>query len=184
MTSGKPDNFLIKYVFVYSCRYVCVTTTPNLCQIQYVMIFPVKPQGWSKQSKVKRLSKQWKSKVVPLFSPRILYNSSESIYKENIYNLGNKTSPTYDATSGCLICTTAFSKESISAIPWTRYLRIGAQAVLNRLQEIGVRSLRPKATVLTAFFIWYKVSSTSMLQTRNVTSFLLGQVGVVHRRSK
>ena len=58
--------------------------------------------------------------------------------------------------------------------------------MLNRLQEIGVRSLRPKATVLTACFFWYihVVSSMSMLQTRNVTWFLLGQVGVVHRRSK
>ena len=56
--------------------------------------------------------------------------------------------------------------------------------MLNLLQEIGVRSLRPKATVLTAFYLVYTVSSMSMLQTRNVTSFLLGKVDVVHRRSK
>ena len=37
---------------------------------------------------------------------------------------------------------------------------------------------------INGVFIWYIVSSMSMLQTRNVTSFLLGQVDVVHRRSK
>ena len=75
------------------------------------------------------------------------------------------------------------SKESVSVISGTRYLRISAQAVLNRIQEIGVRSLRPKAFIHNGVFIWYIISSMSILQTRNVTSFLECQVGALHGHS-